>query len=109
MSDRELDPEVLADLRLRAATERERGHLRDAPMPTWQPPKIVDRVPCRGRCGNLVDWTDAAEERVAVFNRRLLATREAPIDKTRVVFCSACSAKGREMAAENNTKKADAM
>lgn len=103
MSDEEIDPEVLADLHLRAATEREPTRMRD--MPTWKPAAIVDHVPCRNRCGRVVEWTDEAEHAFETWNRILLAKRDAPLDKTRIVFCDACRMSGVQPGADRNRKQ----
>jgi hypothetical protein len=93
VSDEE-DPEVIADLQLRAYTERARTGLSDAAfgqaIRQAATPRIVGQVPCRGRCGSTCDWTAEAEEQFAMFNRELLRRREAPLDKTRIVFCQRC-------------------
>lgn len=91
MSD-EIDPEVLADLRLRASSQHDRTRTGAG---TWSPPKIVDRVPCRNRCGAVVAWTAEAEDTFQTFNRQLAARADAPLDKTRIMFCARCEAEGR--------------
>lgn len=106
MSD-EMDPEVLADLRLRAATERDPSRSRE--MPSWSPPKVHSQVPCRGRCGAVVDWNEDAEERFQIFNRELERRNEAPLDRTKIVFCNACRAEGAKAAADRNRKLNDAV
>ena len=106
MSD-EMDPEVLADLRLRASTERDRSRSRE--MPAYQPARVVDRVPCRGRCGSVVEWTEEAEEAFVTWNRVLARRDEAPLDKTRIVFCNACREEGAKAAAERNRKMVNAI
>lgn len=110
MSDYE-DPEVIADMQLRARTERDRGRLTDAQFAAKirdaAKPKIIERVPCRGRCGALVDWTEEAEESFRTFSRILLAKRDAPLDKTRIVFCVACRARGRIEAGDGNRRHVD--
>lgn len=99
MSFDEEDPEVVADIRFREASTRDRSRSGEA---RWQAPEIVDRVPCRARCGSLVDWTEEAEERFAIFNRQLKRKMEAPLDKTKIVFCDGCRTKGLKAAAERN-------
>lgn len=106
MSD-EIDPEVLEDLRLRASTERDRSRSRE--MPAWAPPKIHSNVPCRGRCGSVVEWTEDAEERFQIFNRELARRNDAPLDKTKIAFCNACRAVGDTAAAARNRKLVDAV
>jgi hypothetical protein len=94
VSYEEIDPEVEADIALRERTVRERRGMSETgfaeAIREAATPRIVDQVPCRGRCGGLCDWTAEAEEQFAMFNRELLRRREAPLDKTRIVFCQAC-------------------
>jgi hypothetical protein len=101
----ELDPEVIADLQLRAATERDPTRSRNPP--NWSPPTVIGVVPCRARCGAVVGWTAEAEDAFETWNRILLAKREAPLDKTRIVFCVACRRGGRESTAADNRKHVD--
>jgi hypothetical protein len=103
----EEDPEVVADLKLRAATERDRSRSRE--MPAFVPPKFKGKVPCRGRCGGVVDWTEDAEERFEMFNRILKSKMEAPLDKTLIVFCEKCKSVGLAAAAAVNLKKVEVM
>lgn len=105
MSREELDPEVVADLQLRAATERDRSRSRE--MPQWSPSVVLTHVPCRKRCGSLVEWNDAAEERFVAFNRMLEARGEAPLDKTKILFCDKCRVLRRQAVADHNRKQVD--
>jgi hypothetical protein len=104
MSDE--DPEVLADLRFRESSARDRTRTGET---RWTPPKVVDRVPCRGRCGSVVEWTEEAEEAFTTWNRVLAKRDEAPLDRTRIVFCNACRAEGARAGAERNRKMVDAI
>jgi hypothetical protein len=104
---KEMDPEVAADIALRNATMRDRSRSRE--MPTYVPARITGKVPCRGRCGAVVDWTEDAEDQFKIFNGILKAKMEAPLDKTMIVFCAECKREGQAAAAEMNRKKADAM
>lgn len=105
MSD-EIDPEVLADLQLRASSERDRTRSRNANY-DWTPPPVIDRVPCRARCGNVADWTQEAQDAFETFNRILAQRDEGPLDKTRIVFCDECKAKGATIAGPRNRKHVD--
>lgn len=110
MSDDE-DPEVVADLQLRAYTAASRPRMSDEDfaqaIKKAASPAVIGVVPCRARCGAVVDWTQEAEHAFESFNRKLLREREAPLDKTRIVFCNGCRAKGAKMSAENNRKQVD--
>lgn len=107
MSYEDLDPEVAADLAFRDASERDPKRARE--MPAWAPPRVVSRVPCRGRCGVVVDWPEEAELAAQTWDRVLADRGEAAIDRTMTVFCSACRARGAEMRAAGNRKMVDAM
>lgn len=99
------DPEVRADLELRAQTIRERGH---SPMrfATWSKPEIAARWPCRA-CREYVEVTGDAVERVLAFNRELLRRQEAPLAVERIVFCDKCRDEGRRIAPELRRKQVE--
>jgi len=101
---REIDPEVLADIRLRDATTRDRSRSGEA---TWSKPVILGQVPCRNRCGRLVDWPDAAQDRFEFFNAVLERRGEAPLDKTRILFCTPCIEAGKLEAGNVRRKEVD--
>ena len=102
----EEDPEVIADLRLRASSQFDRTRTGEVP---WTPPKIHSQVPCRNRCGALVDWTEEAQEAFEVWNRVLARRNESALDQTRIVFCDPCRSKGKPLLAANNRKLVDAV
>lgn len=91
------DPEVAADRIARTYPSRE-GTSDEAFERSIRTTAIVNKlgtVPCRSRCGGVVDWTQEAEDMFQGFCRQLAAKREAPLDKTRIVFCNTCRARGR--------------
>ncbi|HKP08298.1 MAG TPA: hypothetical protein VJU58_13680 [Microbacterium sp.] len=107
MTDRPLDPEILADLRLRDRTARERADRRGpdgldvgqdpdglspalAALYDSRPDPEVESWPCRGRCGRMVGVTRVAIERLAKSNRMLASKRERPIGKHEVMWCPDC-------------------
>jgi hypothetical protein len=105
------DPEVRADAMHRAFPPRAQmsdeefaQRIRDAAVP-----RVIDRVPCRARCGSVVDWTEEAEHAFGTFNRKLESDNQAPLDRTKIAFCSGCIARGRAMLADNNRKQTDAL
>lgn len=112
MSD-DMDPEVLADLQLREQTTRERPRMSDAQfaenLREAAAPRVIGKVPCRARCGNVADWTEEAEAAFQTWNRKLVADREAPLDKTRIVFCDDCRRRGAVEAAQSNRNHVEAM
>jgi hypothetical protein len=108
MSYDDEDPEVIADLQLRAYTEKTRKGLSEAgfkaAIVAAAKPDIIGEVPCRGRCGAVVGWTQQAEDAFNVWNGILARKVEAPLDKTRIVFCNSCRDLGRKIAGESNRK-----
>lgn len=44
-----------------------------------------------------------------MFNRVLRGRMEPPLDKTRIVFCNACKAAGRALAADTTRRTTDAI
>jgi hypothetical protein len=111
MSDE--DPEVVADRQLRAYTEASRPGLTEtqfaARIREVAKPSIVGVVPCRNRCGSVVDWTEEAEHAFEVSNRELERQNEPQLDKTKIVFCPACVARGRSLRADGNRKHVDVL
>jgi hypothetical protein len=91
------DPEVRADLELRAETLRERGRV--ARVPSWSAPVICARWPCRS-CGVLVDVTGDAVEAYLRFNEMLKRRNEQTLDTARIVFCDSCRVAWRKRAGE---------
>jgi hypothetical protein len=84
----DIDPEVLADLRLRASTEYDRSRTRDANY-DWKRPADVAQWRCR-RCGCDVGVTQDAVDRFEDCNRILARMGEAPITTSIVVACEPC-------------------
>jgi hypothetical protein len=107
VSDDEEDPEVIADLRLRAASEFDRTRTRPTGHRSFSPDPVIGQVPCRGRCGALADWTESAENAFQTWNRVLERRDEGPLDKTRIVFCETCRKLGQHMSAERNRVHVD--
>lgn len=87
---REIDPEVLADLRLRESTERDRAPA-NAAIYDWRRPQFCGAWPCR-TCSTLVPVQASDLENVAMWNRILKARGEEPIEVERVMFCDDCRA-----------------
>jgi hypothetical protein len=103
MSDDE-DPEVVADLQLRAYTEKSRKGISEAEFAAkiraTAKPNVIGVVPCRNRCGAVVSWTEEAEHTFQTFNRQLARKSEAPLDKTKIMFCPTCTKSGMEQRAD---------
>ena len=92
------DPEIAAELdrqaRDRRASQRAQQEAAAAasPTPVVDGRRIVERWPCRGGCGDLVDMTADAIDYVRNANRALRARGEQPLSKREAVCCSVCRA-----------------
>jgi hypothetical protein len=105
VSIEELDPEIIADLRKRAATEHDATRSRGDGVYDWSPAAIVEQWPCR-TCGlAMVGVTAEQVEAREVFNRKLRARREQEIPKSAVVFCEACLERARQLGAERRARE----
>lgn len=105
----EMDPEVLADLKLRAATEYDRTRSRPSrdSIGTWQPDPIVAGWRCRNdKCPEVVPVTQETIDRAEIFDRELVRRGEMPIDRKATVFCEACV---RRFAASRGVVKRNAV
>jgi hypothetical protein len=105
VSERDEDPEVVADLQLRARTERERTGNREA---RWTAPVFVSEWSCRS-CRELVPVTAEAVENWKMFCRMLAARNEAPIRTGEIVFCDRCRAEFRRTAPDRRRGQVDRM
>lgn len=96
---RDLDPEQLADLRLRSASEHDRGRSRTtARVMGGDDP--AERWPCR-RCTIAMVEVNATTVAALESSNALLAKRgERMIPKSQVVFCSTCEPIARRERAE---------
>jgi hypothetical protein len=105
MSHDDMDPEVRADLELRERLAASRPRVSDGQFAEKireaAKPRIIERVPCRNRCGAVADWTEEAEQAFMTFNHKLASAAEAPLDKTRIVFCPSCA---RRLSAESSQR-----
>lgn len=81
-----LDPEVIADLQLRAASVYDRT--RTGREATWSAPDIVTEWPCRMQnCRVPVEVTQEPIDQLAMFNRELERRGEDPIRTNEVMIC----------------------
>ena len=111
-SEDQVDPEIQADIDLRNSSARARPGLSlsdfAAKLKATAVPVIHSHVPCRGRCGSVVAWTQEAEDTFQMFNRQLASSMDAPLDKTKIAFCDKCRKYGANLAADRNRKAANA-
>lgn len=100
----DMDPEVIADLALRAANLRDRNRGKDADeVYNWTEPPIVASWPCRGRCGATVGVTQHAVDALTQANERLRGRGEPEIEH--VTFCEACTSRLKAEAAERRARR----
>lgn len=91
MTGYKLDPEVLADIRHRQASEGDSERTREAANPFGSPADpIVEHWPCRGGCGRMIGVSKSDLDLLEIANRKLVARREAPIAKAQVMWCPGC-------------------
>lgn len=91
MSDEE-DPEVIADLQLRAASEFDRTRTRGANY-AWRKPPDAATWMCRNpQCRAPVGVPEEAVHALDVHSRRLASLDEKLIDVGEIVMCDACRA-----------------
>lgn len=103
MSD-EPDPEVIADLRLRAASEHDRSRARSLKIYDWKQPEFVGSWPCRRPgCKGRFDVQDDDIARFNMFNRELAKKNEQGIKPSDVAYCEPC--KGVYVATAANRRR----
>lgn len=102
----EQDPEVLADLQLRASSMHDYTRTRPTKI-GWTPPAIVDRWPCKTGCGAMVDVPIDAVQALEVFNAQLKRQRDRPIAPSQVMVCAPCKAKELELEAEEKRTRTE--
>jgi hypothetical protein len=104
--DDEVDPEVQADLALRAETMRDRRPA-STHLYGWTTPVDVSAWPCRGGCMRMVGVTEDTLDYKAQMDRMLKARSEMPLERDKIVFCEECRASLRKTAADLNRKQVD--
>ncbi len=104
----EEDPEVVADLKLRAYTEHDRSRTRGVGVYEWRAPEAAEIWNCRG-CGSPVPVTEEALHACGTFDRELVRKGEPPLVRNRIVFCSDCKEQGFKISADRNRKAIDTL
>jgi len=92
-----LDPEVLADLRRREASEGDRTRSRETALAF--DPTPVEHWPCRSGCGAMVPVPQAALDTLAIMNGALARRREPPLSKAKIALCDECRQRDEDLAA----------
>lgn len=90
MSFEEVDPEVIADLQLRAASEHDPTRERPTAL-RFEPCPTVRMLPCRNKsCLKPCELTSTGQEQLVMFNRMLLRRGEQPINEHDLLVCGDC-------------------
>jgi len=89
----ELDPEVIADLQLRAYSQHDRTRTRGDGVYDWKPAPSVTQWKCRTPPCKVFVGVDADTiEQWEMFNRELVKRGERPIASHDVMRCPSCEA-----------------
>lgn len=83
-----LDPEVIADLKLRESSTRDKTRTGEV---EWTSPVLVESWKCRApRCSNVVEVTQDVVDQHRVFNGYLQDRGERDIPTDAIVLCPDC-------------------
>ncbi len=104
----EEDPEVVADLKLRAYSEHDRSRTRGDGVYEWKPPADVTNWMCT-RCGTMCGVPEEALHAIEVFDRRLKSQNESPLDRKKIMWCDKCRIVRAEYASRLNRKQVDTL
>ena len=108
MSDE--DPEIVADRKLRAYSERDPSRSRGDGVYDWKPPASVTQWKCRTPpCKVFVGIDADTVEQWEMFNRELKKRGEKPIASHEVVRCPSCEAEMVKIQPLRLRKRADRM
>jgi len=88
---REPDPEVVADIRFRDESTRDRTRSRGEGVYDWTPEKSVGVWACRNpRCRGYAQVFQPNIDAADAFDRQLAQRSEVPLDRTKILYCDAC-------------------
>jgi hypothetical protein len=105
----EQDPEVVADLKLRAYSMRDRSRNGEANY-DWKLPTIVAKWKCRTPpCKTFVDVPEDTMERWEMFNGHLKARGEQPIASHEVLWCESCLEQHRKIRPDKLRRQVERM
>jgi hypothetical protein len=108
MSDE--DPEVVADLKLRAYSMRDSSRSGDAGVYDWKPPVVATQWKCRTPpCKEFVDVTTDTLERWQIFNAQLKSKGERPLESHTILRCPSCTAEYNRIQPQRLRKRVDRM
>lgn len=106
----EPDPEVIADLVLRASSERDPTRTRGEAVYSWAPPKSVGVWACRNpRCRAFAEVHQENLDALEVFNRQLTSKGEPPLDVTKILYCDGCLAEFKRTAPDRRRGQVERM
>lgn len=109
MSFDEPDPEVLADLALRKASEHDSSRTRTAKY-DWSEPEFVGQWKCRRpECTMFVGITEDALNAFCTFNDELRRRGEATLEKDSIVWCPRCLAEYKRSAGDRRRGQVERM
>lgn len=109
----DLDPEVVADLQLRAATERDSTRSRPTTL-RYEPCPTVRVLPCAGNvngkpCGHPCELTQTGQARLTQFAKMLLSRGEQPLDEHKLLMCDRCRALWESQRADRKRERVEEM
>jgi hypothetical protein len=108
--DFEPDPEVLADLALRRASEHDRTRSRGDGIYDWEPSKPVGFWACRNpQCKGMADVYEENVTAFGIFNREIVKRGEKPLEDHRIMFCDRCLAEYRRTAPDRRRAQVERM
>jgi hypothetical protein len=103
-----MDPEVLADIKLREETRRDSTRTRGAAVYSWRPPETVAVWPCKA-CKCLVEVAQDPVDWFNLFNRELAKRGEEPLDKAKIAYCDRCRIEFRRTGADRRRAEVERM
>jgi hypothetical protein len=110
MRGEDLDPEVLADLRLRDNSMFDRTRSRGRDVYTWSPPAIVGFWGCRRpTCEGAVNVTQDALDYASQCDGWLISRGEQPLERYKISYCDRCLVEYKRTAPDRRRKQVDAM
>lgn len=108
MREFEPDPEVVADLQLRADSMHDRSRSRGREIYTWSPPAIVGFWGCRRpNCRGSVEVTQDALDFAKQCDGWLADRGEEPLERSKIAYCPGCLAEYKRSAPDRRLKQVE--